>query len=68
MRTTNIKELLYWNILNSTWKDKKCAVDINDYFSFIKGITETEDESLVVEKNEYFLNVTPENVDDSNLS
>lgn len=36
--------------LNSTCKDKKCAVDVNDYlvFNFIKGITETEDESLAV--------------------
>lgn len=64
VRTTNIKELLYWNILNSTWKDKKCAVDINDYFNFMKGITENEDESLAVENDEYFLNVAHENVDD----
>lgn len=45
--TTNTKE--YWEILNSTCKDKICAVDINDYFYFIKGITETEDVSLAVE-------------------
>lgn len=64
VRTTNTKELLYWNILNSTWKDKKCAVDINDYFNFMKGITENEDESLAVENDEYFLNVAHENVDD----
>lgn len=62
VRTTNTKE--YWKILNSTCKDKKCAVDVNDYFSFIKGIAETEDESLAVENDEYFLNVAHENVDD----
>lgn len=62
VRTTNTKE--YWKILNSTCKDKKCAVDINDYFNFIKGISETEDESLAVDNDDYFLNVAYENVDD----
>lgn len=62
VRTTNTKE--YWKILNSTCKDKQCAVDVNDYFSFIQGIAETEDESLIVENDEYFLNVAHENVDD----
>lgn len=62
VRTTNTKE--YWKIFNSTCKDKKCAVDVNDYCSFIKGIAETEDESLAVENDEYFLNVAHENVDD----
>lgn len=32
-------------------------------FNFIKGITETEDESLAVENDGYVLNVTYENVD-----
>lgn len=42
----------FWKILYSTCKDKKCAIVINDYFNFIKGITESEDESFAVENNE----------------
>lgn len=37
VRTTNTKE--YWKILNSIYKDKICAIDINDYLNCIKGIT-----------------------------
>lgn len=45
MKNTNIPK----KILNSIYKDKICAIDINDYLNCIKGITLTEDESLAVE-------------------
>lgn len=62
MKNTNTKE--YWKNLNSIYKDKICAIDINDYLNCIKGITLTEDESLALENYDYFLNVAHENVDD----
>ena len=36
LRSTNSKE--YWKILNSTNKNKKCAVDVNEMFQFMKDL------------------------------
>ena len=32
----------YWKILNASSKDKKCAVDINDMYNFLKHVNERE--------------------------
>ena len=36
----------YWKILNSTNKNKKCAVDINEMYTFMKDINKTDSEEL----------------------
>ena len=36
LRSTNPKD--YWKILNASSKDKKCAVDINDMYNFLKDV------------------------------
>ena len=36
----------YWKILNSTNKNKKCAVDINEMYTFMTDINKTDSEEL----------------------
>ena len=32
----------YWKILNASSKNKKCAVDINDIYNFLKHVNESD--------------------------
>ena len=45
LRSTNPKD--YWKILNSGNKDKKCAVDIEDMYNFMKEVNNADPEDHI---------------------
>ena len=58
LRSTNPKD--YWKILNASSKDKKCAVDINDMYNFLKDVNGSDFEEQYYQDSNYSASVTSE--------
>ena len=58
LRSTNPKD--YWKILNASSKDKKCAVDINDMYNFLKDVNKSEFEEQYHQDSNYSASIASE--------